>query len=107
MVSTNIVAEITSFLVDKDLETVELKGSVDQGIVLQFDKQNSDANLLTQTEPATASEPETAKQTEKELALTELDFSEIDDSIFALRMSLSELKNYFPQGENSAKRDAA
>ena len=107
LVSTNIVAEITSFLVDKDLETVELKGSVDQGVVLQFDKQNSDANLLTQTEPATASEPETAKQTEKELALTELDFSEIDDSISALRMSLSELQNYFPQGGNSAKRDAA
>ena len=104
---TYTVAEIASAQVGDNVVMFEVEQLVDNVVVTSVEEQNSQTALATQTELTSELEIETAKFAEQDANSAELDFSEIDDSISALRASLLELQNYFPQANTAEKRDAA
>ena len=106
-VPTEFAKESISVQTMETREKVKAEQLIDNVIVNQSAEESSQANLVPHTELAVLWEAETAIRANDEITPAELDFSEIDESISALRVSLSELQKYFPKADAIETRDAA
>ena len=100
-----IVSEISLDNLEEKQEIVEATETNKIDKITRINLRHSPIALVPPLE--TELPPENEGIYPQEIPGIELDFSEIDDSILALRASLSELKNYFPNSELVPNRDAA
>lgn len=78
---------------------------VDNEAITQVEELNSPVSMVYRPELKVTNDAELAELLEEGAApIAELNFSEIDISISALRASLSELQNYFPKEDSAEKK---